>query len=58
MDERLHWILSLSALGLWTLAVWAVYFFFIRHQMKDIDEISVEQRKKLLETRNQRTLKN
>jgi hypothetical protein len=54
MDESTHWLLSLIALGLWALAVWAVYFFFIKDQMKELDKMSLEERKKFLETRRQK----
>jgi len=54
MDESTHWLLTLSALGLWALAVWAVYFFFIKDQMKDLDEMSPEDRQSFLETRRQK----
>lgn len=54
MDESTHWLLTLSALGLWALAVWAVYYFFIRHHIRDINEMTDEERARLLETRRQR----
>jgi len=56
MDESLHWVLSLTALGLWVLAVWAVYFFIIRRQLKDIENVSSGDRAELLKTRRQRDL--
>jgi hypothetical protein len=54
MDESTQWVLSLSALGLWALAVWAVYFFFLKKHMRELDELPDEERAKLLETRRQR----
>jgi hypothetical protein len=57
MDERLHWALTLSALGLWALTVWAVYFFIVRKQLKGLEDLSPRERSKLLKTRHQRDLK-
>ena len=56
MDESLHWVLSLTALGLWVLAVWAVYFFIIRRQLKNLEDVSPQGRAELLKTRRQRDL--
>lgn len=54
MDESTHWVFSSIALGLWVLALWAVYFFFVRRHMKELDEMTPEERFKVLETRRQR----
>jgi hypothetical protein len=56
MDERLHWILSLSAIGLWVIAVWALYFVVLRKHMKDIDSIEPEKLTAVFKTRRQRQL--
>jgi hypothetical protein len=54
MDERLHWIISLSALGLWVLAVWALYFFVLRKHMESYEDYSREELAEIFKTRRQR----
>jgi hypothetical protein len=54
MDERLHWIISLSALGLWVLAVWALYFFVLRKHMEPYEDYSREELAEIFKTRRQR----
>jgi hypothetical protein len=54
MDDRLHWILSLSALGLWVIAVLALYFFVLRKHIESHKDYSREELNQLLKTRWQR----
>jgi hypothetical protein len=53
MDELSHWVWTLTAIGLWLLAVGSIYFFFIRHEIKAFDLISPEERAKALRTNRQ-----
>jgi hypothetical protein len=54
MDERLHWILSLSALGLWVVAVWALYFFVLRKHIVSDENQNRKELAEFFKTRNQR----
>jgi hypothetical protein len=53
MDELSHWMWTLTAVGLWLLAVGLVYFFFLRGQMKNFDNITTTERAMLFKTRRQ-----
>ena len=60
MDESTQWILSLSAIGLWFVAVWALYFFVLKKDIEhyknysraDLGEIFKTRRQRYLETIN------
>lgn len=56
MDETIYWIVSLSAIGLWFIAVWAIYFFVLRKYMDysrvELSEIFKTRRQRYLETIN------
>lgn len=54
MSESEHWLLTLSAFGLWVAAVWIVYFVFLKEHIKDLESLTPEERARLMETRRQR----
>jgi hypothetical protein len=56
MDERLHWILSLSALSLWVFAVLALYFFVLREYMISNENQNRKELAEFYKTRRQRYL--
>ena len=53
MDELFHWIWTLTAIGLWLLAVGLIYFFFIRRAIKASELMTPAERAKALRTRRQ-----
>jgi phosphotransferase system glucose/maltose/N-acetylglucosamine-specific IIC component len=53
MDELFHWIWTLTAIGLWLLAVGLIYFFFIRRAIKAFELMTPAERAKALRTRRQ-----
>jgi hypothetical protein len=57
MDESMHWLLSIVALVLWAFTVVGVYIFLVKPHMRELDEMTPEERAKILETRRQREAK-
>jgi hypothetical protein len=53
MDELSHWVLALTAIGLWLLAVGLIYLFFIRRAIKAFELMTPAERAKALRTRRQ-----
>jgi hypothetical protein len=54
MDGSLmHWLWTLGAFGVWLLAVWSVYFFFLRKHIEDIKTLPKDSIN-FFETRHQR----
>jgi len=53
MDELSRWVLSLTVIGLWLLAVGLIYFFFIRRAIEAFELLTPAERAKALRTRRQ-----
>lgn len=53
----MHWLLSIVALVLWAFTVVGVYIFLVKPHMRELDEMTPEERAKILETRRQREAK-
>jgi hypothetical protein len=57
MDGSSNLVVGLIAVSLWFFGVWALYFFFIRHEIKKLDNLSRLERAAIFETRRQRYIR-